>query len=143
MAYLNEHLPVWRTCTWDFNGLAIGSVYSAIAISSTCMSGLALQKNQKTNDIPVGFTPDWNPNSGTRLGSIESPVVGAADVGAGAGAAVDVGAGATAVVFTAVDVAFAGAGAGAGALGWASMASDCALKVVETTGHPLPGPLRF
>jgi len=104
--YLNEDLPLWRTRAWNFDGLAIGPFYSAVAVTGTCRKMLARWKHQELKSVLVGLTPDWNPNSGTRLGSIESPVAGAVDVGAGA-----------AVAFTAVDVALAGADAAAGALG--------------------------
>ena len=88
--------------------------------------------------LPVGLTPDLNPSGGARLWIVAAsrapllfPLLVLLGEGEGAGA---------------------GAGAGwflTGGLGVgetsvpASIAFCCKGKVVETTGHPFPGPFKF
>ena len=43
--------------------------------------GFDYRQEVEQKNIPIGLTPDQKPNSGTRLGLIERPVAGAADIG--------------------------------------------------------------
>ena len=74
--------------------------------------------------VPVGFNPAAWPNSGTRAG-LTPPDEGGGDAGAGGGGGAGAGA----------------AGGGTPVPAWISLA--CWSKVVETEGHPCPGPRRF
>ena len=62
-------------------------------------------------------------------------------VGAGAAGAGEVGAAAAADEDTGAGAGFEATGAGAGCP--FLIALDCAVQVVDTIGHPLPGPFKF
>ena len=83
--------------------------------------------------LPVGFTPDWNPNSGARFLIIAASVV---PVLFAFGLALEGGAGAGWLLIERFD------GVEATSVP-ASIAFCCIGKVVETTGHPFPGPFKF
>ena len=69
---MNEHLPIW--------GFAILSLYNAVAITAPVRECQMLAHGCRKENIPVGFTPHQKPNTGTRLGWIERPVAGVAEV---------------------------------------------------------------
>ena len=98
--------------------------------------------------VPVGFTPEWKPSGGASAAICAADGVPAAGFDAGGG-----GGGAAATVALGGGGAAAALVVAAGLLGWgattalgswpASIAFCCSGNVVETTGQPLPGPLRF
>ena len=100
-------------------------------------------------DVPVGFFPAVPPRIGTSLGS--TPCVseeGAALVGDGACDVVKGACEVTGTVEIAKGIEFPGANEkigsnSRGARGALSTAFCCACSVVDTIGHPFPGPLRF
>jgi hypothetical protein len=62
--YLDEGRTVWRAIAGDFDGLTIGSLHSAITITSACVEmHQSTDKDSKIGkDAPVGLTPDERPN---------------------------------------------------------------------------------
>ena len=103
-------------------------------------------------DVPVGFFPAVPPRIGTSLGS--TPCVGEEGTALVGDGACDVVKGAcevTGTVETAMKIEFPCVGerkdkgrrSARGARGALSAAFCCACSVVDTIGHPFPGPLRF